>query len=45
MEIIPTLLKYIFVLAVVVEAVLIGYAIFTLARDKARAATPTATEE
>ncbi|WP_298818217.1 hypothetical protein [Chloroflexus sp.] len=45
MEIIPTLLKYTFVVAVVVEAVLIGRAIFNLAREKARAATSPATEE
>ncbi len=39
MELLPTLLKYGFVLAITVELILIGRAIFKLAIEKARAAS------
>ncbi|WP_322489489.1 hypothetical protein [Chloroflexus sp.] len=46
MDIIPTLLKYIFVAAVVVEGILIVRAIITLAKEKAQADTaPAASAE
>ncbi|WP_322510963.1 hypothetical protein [Chloroflexus sp.] len=46
MELIPTLLKYIFVAAVAVEGILIVRAIIALAKEKARAAaTPAASAE
>ena len=37
MEIVPTILKYGFVLAVAIELIIIGRAIFSLAREKAQA--------
>ncbi len=37
MEIVPTILKYGFVLAVAIELIIIGRAIFILAREKAHA--------
>ncbi|WP_172812321.1 hypothetical protein [Chloroflexus islandicus] len=46
MDIIPTLLKYIFVAAVAVEGILIVRAIITLAKEKAQAAAaPAASAE
>lgn len=46
MELIPTLLKYIFVAAVAVEGILIVRAIITLAKEKAQAAAaPAASAE
>lgn len=42
MDIIPTVLKYIFVAAVVVEGILIVRAIITLAKEKAQAAAAPA---
>jgi hypothetical protein len=46
MEIVVNILKYIFLVSVGVEVVLILRALFILARDKARAADlPAATEE
>ncbi len=37
MELVPTVLKYGFVLAVVIELIIIGRAMFILAREKAQA--------
>ncbi len=37
MELVPTILKYGFVLAVVIELMIIGRAMFILAREKAQA--------
>lgn len=46
MEIVVTILKYLFVVGFVVEIALILWALFNLARDKARAAElPAAAEE
>lgn len=45
MEILATVLRYGFVTVLAVEAVLIGRALFTLAREKARAAAPPPAEE
>ncbi|WP_298405927.1 hypothetical protein [uncultured Chloroflexus sp.] len=45
MDIIPTVLKYIFVAAVAVEGILIVRAIITLAKEKAQAAAPAASVE
>ncbi len=42
MDIIPTVLKYIFVAAVAVEGILIVRAIITLAKEKAQAAAAPA---
>jgi hypothetical protein len=42
MEIVVSILKYIFVGAAGVEVLLMGRALFNLARDKARAAEPPA---
>jgi hypothetical protein len=46
MEIVVSMLKYVFVIGLGVEVALIGRALFNLARDKARAAElPVAAEE
>jgi hypothetical protein len=41
MDLVISFIKYAFVIALGVEAILIGRAIIKLARDKARAAAPT----
>ncbi len=45
MELVANLIRYIFVLALTVEVVLIGRALVTLALEKARIAVPVAAAE